>query len=79
MTNNTPKKTGFEASIAKLEEAVEQLESGDLSLEEALKVFGTGVKEAQRCRKSLEDVELKVERLLKQTDGSLSREPFNER
>lgn len=78
MTKNTPKKTGFEASIAKLEMAVEQLESGDLSLEEALKIFSSGVKDAQRCRKSLQDVELKVEQLLKQADGSLSREPFNE-
>ncbi len=79
MTKNVPRKTGFEASLAKLEAAVEQLESGELALDEALKVFSVGVKEAQRCQKALQDVELKVEQLLNQGDGSFSRGPFHER
>lgn len=69
--------TGFESSLRKLEDAVEQLESGELALEDALKVFSVGVKEADRCRKSLLDVELKVQQLLKQDDGELQREPFD--
>ncbi|PLY06001.1 MAG: exodeoxyribonuclease VII small subunit [Desulfuromonas sp.] len=72
----TPK--SFETALKKLEESVEQLESGELSLDEALKVFSGGVKQADACRKTLEDVELKVEKLLRQDDGSLRREEFDD-
>ena len=70
-------KNSFEASLQNLEEAVDQLESGDLSLDQALKVFSSGVKQAESCRKSLRKVELQVEQLLQQDDGSLQREPFD--
>lgn len=70
-------KNSFEASLQNLEEAVEQLESGDLSLDQALKVFSSGVKQAESCRKSLRKVELQVEQLLQQDDGTLQREPFD--
>ncbi len=70
-------KINFETSLQKLEEAVEQLESGDLTLDQALKVFSTGVKQAEACHKSLAKVELQVEQLLQQDDGSLQREPFD--
>lgn len=71
-------KKGFENSMQSLEQAVEQLESGDLSLEQSLKVFSDGVKHAEVCRKALNQVELEVEQLLKQADGSLVGEPFDE-
>ncbi len=70
-------KNGFETSLTKLEEAVTQLESGDLSLDQSLKIFSAGVKQAELCRKSLALVELQVETLLKQEDGSLQRETFD--
>ena len=70
-------KNSFESSLLSLEEAVEQLESGDLSLDQALKVFSGGVKQAETCRKSLRKVELQVEQLLQQDDGTLLREPLN--
>ncbi len=62
----------FEASLTALEKAVDNLESGDLSLEESLKCFEQGVKMATRCQKYLNDVETRVEILLKEKDGSLS-------
>ncbi len=68
----------FESSLRKLEDSVEQLESGELSLDQALKVFSTGVKQAESCRQALRDVELKVEKLLKQEDGSWDREVFDD-
>ena len=68
---------GFETALQKLEEAVEQLESGELTLEQALKVFSAGVKQAEFCRKSLREVELKVEQLIRQDDGSWEQEPLN--
>ncbi len=70
-------KINFESSLQKLEEAVEQLESGDLTLDQALKVFSSGVKQAETCRKSLDKVELQVEQLLQQEDGTLQRESFD--
>ncbi len=70
-------KTSFETALKNLETAVEQLESGELTLDEALKVFSTGVKQAENCRKSLQKVELQVEKLLQNEGGSLQREPFD--
>ncbi|MDX2479710.1 MAG: exodeoxyribonuclease VII small subunit [Desulfuromusa sp.] len=70
-------KISFEASLQKLEEAVEQLESASLPLDQALKVFSDGVKQADTCRQSLRKVELQVEQLLQQDDGTLQREPFD--
>ncbi len=70
-------KINFEGSLQKLEEAVDQLESGNLTLDQALKVFSAGVKQAESCRKSLHKVELQVEQLLEQEDGTLQREPFD--
>ncbi len=68
----------FETSLKKLESAVEQLESGELTLDDALKVFSAGVKQAENCRKALQKVELQVEQLLQSSDGSLRLEPFDE-
>lgn len=70
-------KTSFETSLKNLESAVEQLETGELTLDEALKVFSTGVKKAEECRKSLQKVELQVEKLMQSEDGSLFRESFD--
>lgn len=67
----------FEASLHALEEVVERLESGDLTLEESLACFESGVKSAARCRKLLQDVELKVELLSKDRDGGLTVEDFD--
>lgn len=72
----TPK--GFETALHKLEEAVQQLESGELSLDQALKVFSNGVKQADSCRQALQAVELKVNLLLQQNDGTLKQEPFDD-
>ncbi len=70
-------KNGFEAALQRLETAVEQLEGGELTLDQSLKVFSTGVKQAGICREALTEVELQVEQLLKQDDGSLKREAFD--
>ena len=70
-------KNSFEASLQKLEDAVEQLESGDLTLDQALKIFSGGVKQAETCRRSLNKVELQVQQLLQDSNGTLQREPFD--
>lgn len=68
------KKDTFESDIQKLEEAVDRLESGDLPLEDSLACFEAGVKSAANCRKHLEQVESRVELLLKDREGKLVTE-----
>jgi exodeoxyribonuclease VII small subunit len=64
----------FEESLKKLETIVDQLEKGDLSLEESLKLFEQGVGLSAACKKELEEAEGKVETLIKQRDGSFKTE-----
>jgi exodeoxyribonuclease VII small subunit len=71
-----PKKADFEKSLARLEEVVRRLESPQLSLDEAMKLFEEGVALSQECHKQLEDAEGRVEILLKKADGKLTAEPF---
>lgn len=69
---------GFEAALKKLEKAVSKLESGDFSLDQSLRVFSDGVEQADVCRQSLQQVELQVEQLLKDADGSLHAKVFDD-
>lgn len=71
-----PKKPDFERSLARLEEVVRRLESPQLSLDEAMKLFEEGVALSRECQKQLEEAEGKVEILLKKADGKLTPEPF---
>ena len=62
----------FEASLAELEKIVEQLENGDIPLEESLKLFETGVKLTRQCRERLTEAERRIEVLMKDGDGKLN-------
>ncbi len=66
----------FEESLKKLEGIVEQLEKGDLALEESLKLFEQGVGLSAACKKELDDAEGRVQTLVKQRDGTLKEEPL---
>ena len=66
----------FEQSLKKLESIVEQLEKGDLPLEDSLKLFEQGVDLSAVCKKELDEAESKVQTLIKQRDGSFKTEPF---
>ena len=67
----------FEDAFARLETIVEDLEKGDLALEEALKLFEEGVKISQFCNAKLDEAERKVEILLKNKEGQLTEESFH--
>jgi exodeoxyribonuclease VII small subunit len=71
-----PKKPDFEKSLARLEEVVRKLESPQLSLDEAMKLFEEGVGLSKECQKQLEEAEGRVEILLKKADGKMAAEPF---
>ena len=53
-------KTNFETQLTELESIVEQLEAGELPLEDALKVFEKGVKLSRQCQQLLSEAEQKV-------------------
>lgn len=66
----------FEDCLARLEQIVAQLESGNLPLEDSLKVFEEGVTLARQCGRYLEDAERRIEILAKDDNGALSTRPF---
>lgn len=66
----------FEDCLQRLEKIVDQLEKGDLPLEQALTLFEEGIQLSNSCRQELETAEGKVEVLLKQ-NGKLQPEPFD--
>jgi exodeoxyribonuclease VII small subunit len=62
----------FESALGELELIVQQLEQGDLDLEESLKLFEKGVKLSRECRERLAKAERRIEILLKDSNGNLS-------
>ena len=70
------KEIEFEAALKKLEAIVENLETGELSLEQALKQYEEGVRMADLCSKRLTEAEKKVEVLVKTGAGKLKAAPF---
>jgi exodeoxyribonuclease VII small subunit len=63
------KKFNLEKALTELEELVEELESGDLPLEKAMKKFEDGIKLTRGCQAALKDAEQKVEILLQSAGG----------
>ena len=66
----------FEDSLARLEQIVGQLETGNLPLEESLKVFEEGIAMARHCARYLEEAEKRIEILTKDDQGALGTTPF---
>ena len=62
-------KLTFEQSLKRLEEIVKQMEQGNVSLEDSLKLFEEGTELAASCSAQLDAAELKVVRLMKGPDG----------
>ncbi len=67
----------FESALKKLEKIVEELESGDLSLEKSLKKFEEGIALSKFCSKTLEETETKVTQLVRDAAGNLNEIPLD--
>ena len=65
----------FEESMKKLETIVEELENGNLNLDESVQKFEDGMKIAKKCNNMLEDAEKKITILL-ENGGELKEENF---
>lgn len=71
------KKPDFETSLKELEEIVEQLETNNLTLDETLAKYESGIKIYKQCNQILEKAEKKISILLKNSIGEMRTEEFN--
>jgi len=78
VTINKQKPKNFETALKRLEEVLEALEHGNLNLEDALKAFEEGVELVRFCHARLDEVERRVELLLKDNAGRFFTRPFAE-
>jgi exodeoxyribonuclease VII small subunit len=67
----------FEDCLTRLEQIVAALETGNLPLEESLKIFEEGIALARHCARYLEDAERRIEVLAKDDTGALTTRSFN--
>ena len=67
----------FEQGMADLEQIVRQLESGELSLEQALAAFESGIGLVRGLNQRLADAEARVEVLTRDAQGSLQLQPLD--
>jgi len=68
----------FEDAMKRLEDIVEDLEGGELPLEDSLKSFEEGMKLLTFCSDKLDEVEKRVAVLIKESDGRYAKKPFDE-
>jgi exodeoxyribonuclease VII small subunit len=66
----------FEETLGRLDEMVSALESGQLPLDDAIRLYEEGVRLAQRCQQMLDDAELRIQRLRATTAGDDGGEAF---
>lgn len=67
----------FEESLKKLEEIVEELEKGELNLDDALKLYEEGMHFSDKCLEKLNETKKKVEKLTRDGDEKYHTEPFS--
>lgn len=68
--------TTYEKSLEKLTDIIARLEEGNLTLDESMKLFESGMKNIGFCHKKLEDIKKRIELLVDNGRGEQDREPF---
>jgi exodeoxyribonuclease VII small subunit len=71
------KTVNLEKSLEQLESLIDELESGDLPLDTAMKKFEEGIKLTRSCQSALKDAEQRVEILLKSAGGEEALRDFD--
>jgi exodeoxyribonuclease VII small subunit len=69
------KEPRFEESLQKLEALVQEMEAGDMALEEIIKKYEEGSRLVKFCTAKLSEAEKRIEVLMREKDGSLSLQP----
>lgn len=62
-------KLSFEDAMKRLEEIINSLESGEVKLEDAIELYTEGIKLQEYCENKLNNAKLKVEKIVKNTEG----------
>ena len=70
-------KKSFEEQITELEKIINDLENGNLNLDDSVVKFEEGMKISKECNKMLENAEKKITILLNSENGELKEEDFN--
>jgi len=74
--NKATKEPTFEARLERLEEIVEELESGEVGLDASLRLYAEGADLIKRCRADLGAAEKRIETLTRSAEGDLATEPM---
>lgn len=64
-----PASMSFEAAVAELEKIVQQLERGDVALEDSIRMYARGAALKAQCEAKLKDAQLKVEQIVMSAEG----------
>ncbi len=76
--NKNMAKKSFETVLKQLEEIVREMESGELTLEQAVKKYETGMAHTKYCLEILDKTEQKITQLTKAKNGNLESSLFEE-
>jgi exodeoxyribonuclease VII small subunit len=74
MSTKKGQKGSFESSLKRLEEIVDSLEAGKVSLDEAVELYEEGIRLSRECAERLKATELKIRKLAKSADEDLEHE-----
>ena len=72
------KKLSFEEAISELERIVEDLERGDIELEDSISIYERGVILKAHCEEKLKTAKMKIDKIVSHPDGDFSSEPLDE-
>ncbi|TDO06690.1 MULTISPECIES: exodeoxyribonuclease VII small subunit [Halomonas] len=75
-SDDLPAPTDFAATVERLEQLVERLESGELSLEGSLAAFEQGVRLTRDAQRRLDEAQLRVRTLTEGEAGGIDLQPF---
>lgn len=66
----------FEENLIRLEQIVQAMEKGDVSLEDSLKLFQEGTDLVKKCAKRLDEAQQQVTKIMAEADGTFREEAF---
>ena len=72
---NKEKDNNFESNLKKLEVIVDKLESGDMGIEESVKLYEEGMKIKKICDNKLKDIEMQIKKIMIE-DNKVIKEDF---
>lgn len=76
MPTKQSESAGFESNLKRLEEIVKSMESGTLDLDQMIAAFEEGQKLVKSCTTTLNEVEQRIEIIVKNSQGEMTTEPF---